>query len=235
MVALELLLVAAFTVATRLPFLLVPSSDRATQLWMIKVYARNGRIAPLRFDDSLRSGRLGYPPLPLSILARLPERTWAPAAASLNLSCDVLHAGLVYASICTVGAPNAWLFAALYTSLPLLHPVNARLVGFGARTLAPLLCTLYTLTLVALASAPWLAFPAAVALGVLTILSSQFGLQYLLVVSVGVAVWTATPGPLLALAVAFGAGWLMPGVDIPVSCARSLVTLAGIWRHGICT
>jgi hypothetical protein len=231
----EICLIIAVTLATRVPFVLAPSSDRATQLWMTEVFARNRRIAPLRFDDSLRDGVLAYPPLPLFLFAFLPLRLRPAVAIGVSLGADVLHALIVYSTLALASSPTDRLptvdlplgLALLFTTLPILHPVNARLAGLGSRTIGPLLFTLYGLCLhAAMATGSILACLGCVVFGVAIILASQFALQVMLGTSVLLSVITWSPWPALVLLAVLCVGVLLPGLNI----LGQLRAKIGHWR-----
>lgn len=221
MVLLEIILLGLLTISTRVAFLIAPSSDKATQLWIINLFARNRRIHPLTVHDGLKQGRLAYPPLPHALLAFLPPKLRLPAAMGLNLGCDVLHVSLIYGVLHSVLPTRgqeifsySFLFAALFATLPILHPVNARLVAIGARTLAPLLVTSYFLSLVAADSISSSFYLLAIILGAGVVLTSQFGLQVVFAFSVILSISCFSVIPILVLSASIISLIFVPGVDI---------------------
>ncbi|GIX11204.1 hypothetical protein FK498_05785 [Elioraea sp. Yellowstone] len=216
-------LLVAVTLATRIPFLLMPSSDKATQLWIIETFAANRRIAPLRFQNSLRQGMLAYPPLPHFFLAFLPRHLRLAAGAAVNLLADVIHVLIVYvvlrlllAGHDTPGDVSPTLaFALLFATLPILHPVNARLAGIGARTIGPLLFTLYAMALFQAqhASSP-LFHVVCIVTGIAIVLASQFALQVLVGISLFLSAWMSSVVPGVIVALSIGIGALIPGLNI---------------------
>lgn len=219
----EIVVLVAATLATRIPFLLAPSSDKATQLWVIETFAVNRRIAPLHFPDSLRQGMLAYPPLPHLLFAFLPRRLRPVVGTATNLTADVVHALTVYVVLTTAidgqgqitPVSPAMAFTLLFATLPILHPINARLAGIGARTIGPLLFTLYALSLYAALNGASLAFHGAcVVIAVLIILSSQFALQATLATSLLLSLFLLSFLPVLLIAAAMGAGLLIPNLNI---------------------
>ncbi len=216
-------LLVAVTLATRIPFLLTPSSDKATQLWVIETFAANRRIAPLRFPNSLRQGMLAYPPLPHFFLAFLPRHLRLAAGAAVNLIADMIHALVVYVVLRLLlvdhdilgDVPPALAFALLFATLPILHPVNARLAGIGARTIGPLLFTLYAMALFRAqhASLP-LFHVVCIVTGIAIILASQFALQVLVGISLFLSAWLSSVVPVGIVALSIGIGALVPGLNI---------------------
>ena len=221
MTFLEASVLFVVTIATRLPFLLASSSDKATQIWIIDAFARARRIAGLHFPDSLRQGRIAYPPLPHFLISFLPGRLWSIAAAVFNIGCDVVHVLIVYAVMLVLtgsgGTALSASFAAalLFATLPILHPINARLAGAGSRTLGPLLATGYFLCIMAFlgygsVAAAVLALP----LAVLVVLSSQFALQVLVAFSIIGGLFWLSIWPVLILAAAIALAAMLPFLDV---------------------
>jgi hypothetical protein len=220
---LEASVLVMVAVGTRIPFLLAPSSDKATQLWIMEAFAKNRRIAPLLFPDSLRQGMLGYPPLPHFFLSFAPRHMRSLLGAALNIAADVVHVLVIYAALLALlpkpapgGGPSmAAAFALLFATLPILHPNNARLSAVGSRTIGPLLFTLYALAVhgAHASGAGWLLL-LCLPIGILIILTSQFALQALVGLSVSLSIWLLSALPALALVATMVIGAMVPGLNI---------------------
>jgi hypothetical protein len=206
------------TFATRLLWASELGSDFYTQFFFQRAY-RVSRSASIRNlpNSVIQNGTTFYPPLPGILYALLPERRVVAFGISLNYLCDFLVAITIYFVLVSMGLQSidAGLAAALWLCLPILHPVNARLIGLGARTIGGLLVFWFFLTIAGNpAISPLASFAGAVILALLTLTSSQFGFQALLVMSPFASLALGSPAPAMAVAGAVLVSFAIPGLGM---------------------
>lgn len=213
MTLLYMLLLAGLALATRVPFLLARSSDRDTHLWFAHAFDRLRRGDPT-LPGSIIDGYIGYQPQPAALLARVPAERRPTYATALNLGADVLHVVVVFLLVRHAAFPfpggehASFAFACLFATLPVYHPVNARLVSLGGRTLGPLLVTSFVLAAAAmqaggLATAGGLLLGAGTTAGILV--TSQFAVQAMVLVvpAVSASLWSPLPAAAALIGLAF--------------------------------
>lgn len=224
----ELLLILLFGVATRSLFLNLPTSDYAAHLWFVKRYQRGQPFNSLEVENGLFQGRTGNSLFPYWLYARLPERWSVPVGIACNQLYDVVTAYVLY------GCLWAWLPASqvqglpfsvpcfgalLYVTTPLLHPMSARLISIGSRTLGTLLSSVYFICLGAFLHGSMGLYPGLVVLFTLAaciVFSSKFALQTLVFVSLALALVLWDYRPALLAGAFLGVLALVPGLNIRV-------------------
>jgi hypothetical protein len=212
---------------TRVLFLSLPTCDYYAHLWNISLYERGMGFGRMEVAHGLFSGTVGNPPIPFALYSKLPRAWRIPIGVGVNFLFDSIAALLVFfflrAGLSVPGSEEqlpfsaACLGALLYTTTPLLHPLSARLLGLGSRTLGNLIVTAYFIIL-----GYWLRgdgqgillLTILFLLAALIILSSKFALQVLVFLSLTLSLvsWDPRPcyiagGSLLVMA-------LVPGFDV---------------------
>jgi len=222
----ELSLLLGLAAATRIIFILVESSDFDVHLWFIHFYKKNFRLDNKQVKTALNKGYVGYPPLPHILISRLPKKYWIAAGILGNIGFDLLSVMVIYFSsnwflggnefaqvkpLMSVGG----ICALIFLTSPTLHPLTARLMAMGGRTLSNLLILCYFIAFAFLfISKLYILIPICIILGILVILSSQFGLQVLTFFSVGLSIYYFDVLPLLVLAACFVTGIITPKLGI---------------------
>lgn len=235
----EVVGISLLGLVTRLIFLLHAGSDLDAHLWLTKLRRDLGGLKGIgrhHVKNSLVPGIRGYPPLPHAIIARINPEHWVLVGRITNLAFDLASILLVYL-MAHLLFQHVWQIASgqfisaagavtlLYATSPKLHPITARLQAIGGRTLGNLLVLLYfTFFGVGyLLEAPYLYLPCLL-FGTLTLLSSQFGMQVLVVNSIVLSCFYRDFVPLLPLLGTFGLCLLIPQLG-----GRQL--LARKWAH----
>lgn len=225
----------------RLLFMGTESSDNDGHLWIIAARSRR-RWGPLLFENGVLEGEYGYRSLGHALVSLFPERFWLPAARLLGVLYDMVSlvalyglAAHLYRETPTVGlaglsAPVA--AVALAGTCPILLPLTARLRSFGARTLGGALNLLYFIAygVVVLEGVPAL-YPLCVLLGVAIVLTSQFGMQNWLFLSLGLAVWYGSPVPLGLVALSLLVGLMVPSSGVRAVLRHTANHYMWYWAH----
>lgn len=235
----EIVGICCLGLVTRSIFLLHAGSDLDAHLWLTKLRRNLGGLKGIgkhSVKDSLVPGIRGYPPLPHAIIAQINPKHWVLVGRLTNLGFDLVSILLVYflshllfehvwqiASGQFISAAGAVTF--LYATSPKLHPVTARLQAIGGRTLGNLLILLYFtfFGLSYLYGIPYF-YSVCLLLGALTVLSSQFGMQVLVVNSIVLSCFYRDVVPLLPLLGTFGLCILIPQLGVRQLLARK-------WAH----
>ena len=239
MLYIEVVGICFLGLVTRLIFLLHAGSDLDAHLWLTKLRRDLGGLKGIgrhHVEDSLVPGIRGYPPLPHAVIAQINPKHWVLVGRITNLAFDLASILLVYflshllfervwqtSSERFISAAGA--VTLLYATSPKLHPVTARLQAIGGRTLGNLLVLLYFtfFGIGYLFGIPYFYVPCLL-LGTLTVLSSQFGMQVLVVNSIVLSCFYRDFVPLLPLLGTFGLCILIPQLG-----GRQL--LARKWAH----
>jgi len=216
-------------------FFLTGSSDEFVSLWHIKRNSGKGWPS-LEVKDSVIEGYIGYPILQHYIIGRLPEIYWPYVGKILNIMYDILVGIAVYFVTQhlvstlkineTIGGLYLPILAVLiYLTGPTLMPITARMRAISARSMGLLLTTMYFLLLgEILLHHSYILIPAVAILGFLIVLSSQFGLQAILFLSVILSFMTLSVLPVLIVLLIIG---ILP--FLPFSNAGNI--LRHIWSH----
>lgn len=202
----------------------VPDSDRWGALWYVRQQEDHNWIN-LTPRDSVQEGIRGYPVFPHFLISRFPRESHGRVAQVFNVLWDLLVAALVMVGYLilegprdaspqkTLGLPHAVWAALLFLTMPILTPMNARVSGVGGRTLGLFLVTCYTGALGAgiITQNPLWYIPAAI-LGLFVVISSMFGLQAMVAMTLTLAAWTPSIGPLGVLLAVFAVSFLFPSI-----------------------
>jgi hypothetical protein len=180
------------TFITRLPWITHLGSDFYTQYWWQQQFRLSKKwIKPIYVDSIITEASTFYPPFPASFFARLPEKWVVPIGLLANFAFDAICAVCLYAlmQFQDFDPLTSFLSAILWVCLPILHPVNARLIGLGGRTLGPLLFSLWMIGAYSAVNGHWIIGAGVMLLTTLLIaLSSQMALQCLLLHSLIISV-----------------------------------------------
>ena len=220
-----LLLIIILGFFLRLLFILSESSDDDTHLWYVNRYTKM-KFGSHRVDNTLIEGSKGYPTLPHYIISRFPKKHWVLAGKLLNIIYDCLSLVLIY-FLSYILFQKIWEFETddvvspeiattlLSATSPILFPVTARLRAMGGRVVGNLLNLLYFVSFgyAFLFSQPLFYLPCFV-VGLLIILSSQFGLQNWLFTSAVLSIFYLHPIPLIFAIATVIIGAITPGLGI---------------------
>ena len=239
MLYIEVVGICFLGLVTRLIFLLHAGSDLDAHLWLTKLRRDLGGLKGIgkhHVKDSLVPGIRGYPPLPHAIIAQINPKHWVLVGRLTNLAFDLASillvcflSHLLFERVWQISS-GQFLSAAgavtlLYATSPKLHPVTARLQAIGGRTLGNLLTLLYFTCFGVgyLFGIPYFYLPCLV-LGTLTILSSQFGMQVLVINSIVLSCFYRDFVPLLPLLGTLGLCMLVPQLGVRQLLGRK-------WAH----
>jgi hypothetical protein len=230
-----IVLIIAITCLTRIPFLNISNSDRFTQMWVIQnAYYYSGKKGEK--NNSLIKGHLFYPLFPALLIRSFPEKYWILLGTCLNILGDIFTAILIFFLLIPNERDLYWssfLISILWTTLPILHPVNARLVGIGARGIAPFFYFVYFLSIGKVIDETSLFYliPTIVA-AVCVIISSQFGLQALIFTSMGLAFFFKTFIPILVIITILLISLFIPAFNLKNQLLGKLFHYQWYWLHG---
>lgn len=184
--------------------------------------------------NSVVSGYYGYPAFVYWCVSLFPEKYWIPVLNFINYFSDVLVGlGLYFFCKSWFLSTSSFFDLPLMLSLafllsPLLHPLNARLLAPNSRGIGLMLVTAYCWSLFELLQGSffliWLCI--GTCLCIFVVLTSQFAMQFILAVSVGLAfiygnITVATPAILT-----FFIGMLIPSLKIN----QTLIAKMNHWR-----
>jgi hypothetical protein len=201
---------------------------------MIKRRKCFGNLMQHDVADSVIKGYRGYPPLPHYLVSLFPEKAWLVAGKFLNVTYDIIAINIVYffSSILftgvwkinlegTLDAPTA--VTLLYATSPILHPPTPRLLGIGGRTMGNVFCLLYVAILgYAFLSHEYLFYLICIPIGWTIVLSSQFGMQFILFCSFFLSILYLNPVPLGLAIVMLFSGMAIPKLGIKKLLQRKL-------------
>ncbi|MFC1936378.1 hypothetical protein ACFLYP_01790 [Chloroflexota bacterium] len=230
----DLLIILLIGLTTRLIFIISVSTDQDFHLWAIKERKKFGNLKQNDVQNSVIPGYRGYPPIPHFIVSQFPEKYWIIAGKFINISYDLISIVIVYYMTTYIFniqlksniqnldmIPNY--VTLLYATSPILHPVSARLKAIGGRTISNLLNLGYFLGLgYALLQGNILFLFLCVPIGWAIILSSYFGMQYMLLTSILLSIFYFDPIPFLLVTVVFASGLFLPGMDIKKHLHRKI-------------
>ena len=161
-------------------------------------------------SDSLLTGFQGSPQLQYFIVSRFKEKYWALVGNTLNVLYDIISVFLVYfcghliwdGLFATEEFSLEFFAALIYSTTPILLPINARMVGIKARTLGGLLTNIYfiMLGLVLLFDISALYLLTSL-LFIIAVLGSAFAIQNIIFATVFLSIYFHTPTPSLVLIV----------------------------------
>lgn len=214
----DILLLFAFNFVLRIAFSIVKSNDEYIHIWIIDRMADKGYT--YHVNNSLTGDFYGYPSLPHYIISKFPRKLWILVGSSLNAIYDCLGVVVVYLfsiyalthgmiGLNTGNIDIPFYTALIYGTTPVLFPVTARLKTFGGRTFGALFSILYFLSLFPAMYQPigWFVLIAAF-FAFITIVSSLFTTQSIIIVSVFMSACYLSPIPLIAVAGGFVLGYV---------------------------
>jgi glycosyltransferase involved in cell wall biosynthesis len=223
MLMLHALVLGLVTTAARLAFLVGATTASSDNVGSIRVTeAQRGRSwLGFNVSHSVQAGTYAYPPLIYWLVSRLPRAWWTRARYWANYLADAASTLLVWVALRTLTPAlpaEVHLLAALAFGLnPLFLPTveHARITSPNARSLGLLLNTVWIGVLVACLSGhdPRWAL-ALIPLAWVIILTSQFGMQTMVGLTVLTAAAAGNPWPVLALITAGVSGWYVPRLGI---------------------
>ena len=210
--------ILAVTLVTRLLWADQLGSDFYTQFALQKAYRENSSASLKNLPNSvIENAETFYPPFPALVYSWISEKYIVPFAVLINYLADYVTALLIFVTLryTRISVWDAALASVLWTVQPILHPINARLTGIGARCLGPMLVFVFFVgTKLQLidrsAVGPFVAIGAAC----LTTISSQFGFQALIVIATGMAISLGTIAPLVTCAAGISLSLILPGLKI---------------------
>ncbi len=208
-VTVDIILLVLFNFLIRMIYFSTKSTDEYGALWIIKQSAKSG--FNYQVENSIPNGYFGYPRFPHWVVSHFPEKYWNIAGRVLNILYDCIAIVIIYFVILSclkygwVQVPKPYgnlpfYIALLYGTTPILFPVTARLKSFAGRTIGGLFSLVYFLGLGAAFVGGYPVFyMLAIAGGVMTIVSSQFGMQNITFVSIFLSLfyWSWVPSTVL--------------------------------------
>lgn len=229
----ELLLLLIFSFIIRILFILTKTSDTDFHIWNIKLRNTLKRIRAHHSNDSLINGYRGYPPLPHEVLRLFPEKYQVAVGRFINSIYDLISIVITfyaaqYLFINYWGFPQiaslspAFMAALIFSTTPKLFPVNSRLNSIGGRPMGLTLNIIYFLLLFLVLQKYYLAIPFVILTGLAIILSSQFGMQNMVGVSVLITFLMLRAEPLVMLILIFGIGVIVPHFGIKALLVRKI-------------
>jgi len=222
----ELLFILFIGFVFRILFLLSETSDEYSHIWLIKRRKRFGNLWQGNVEDSVVKGYRGYPILPHYIVSLFPEKYWLVTGKLLNIAYDLIAIIIVY-YLSTFLFTNVWQLSLdgmitapvavtmLYATSPILHPVTARLKAIGGRTLGNVFCLGYMVLLgYAFLTDRHLIYLICIPFGWAIMLSSQFGMQYIIFSSFLLSIFYLNPLPIILICLTVLSGILMPKLGL---------------------
>ena len=229
----ELILLLIFSFIIRILFILTKTSDTDFHIWNIKLRNTLKRLRDHHSHDSLVKGYRGYPPLPHEIIRLFPQKYQVAIGRFINSIYDLLSIVITYFAAQYLfvnywGLPQAtspstaFMVALIFSTTPKLFPVNSRLNSIGGRPIGLTLNILYFLLLFLVLQGYYLAVPFLILTGISIILSSQFGMQNLIGVSVLATLLMFRAEPLVMLILVFGVGFTIPHFGFKALLVRKI-------------
>jgi len=206
--------------------MLFSSSDEYIHYWLINRIRKNKSINQKKIHDSLIEGYLAYPPLLSFIVSLFPKKYWFAYGKLLNIIFDCLSIVFVYycstfifeylIKVNSAIISPAFSVALLFSTSPIFFPVSyyARLGRInGGRTISVLFSLLYFTAFgcAFILDIQWCYF-ICIPIGILIILSSQFGMQYMIFTSILLAIFYLHLYPIIILLCIFLIVILIPKI-----------------------
>ncbi|MEE4354213.1 MAG: hypothetical protein V2J25_15235 [Desulfatiglans sp.] len=173
-----------------------------------------GKKLDYKVDNSIFPGTRAKPKLVSFIVSRFPSKYWGFVGYAINIGSDIVLIVLVY--ILSDGLfhkhlpineayyifPPAFWVSLLFSTMPILFPITARLVSIKERTFGCLLCFIYFVLFgLGFIGGDYYFFFFNIIVANLIILSSTFALQYLVFTSVFLSLLYFNFIPVLILAI----------------------------------
>ena len=208
----ELVIILLVSLIFRILFWINNNTDDYVHYWNILQRQKLKSLTTSRVTNSVIDGNRGYPILHHYFLSLFDRKYWVFAGRLINLVYDLVVIFSFYFLVKFIFEDNLiyefsyqfWATILLSTS-PILFPVTARLQAMGARVLGFLIGYVYCLLLgyyFIFDTSIFLLLPM-VFLGVLLIMTSQFGFQFFIFYSIIISFLEQDIVPFLALIVVF--------------------------------
>lgn len=193
-------------------------SDFYTQFFLQRAYRNTQSLSLSNLPNSvIKEVGTFYPIIPAILYAKITEKYVIPFGICLNYTCDFVLGIIIYFYVIHLGYTlyTSGLFAALWLTLPILHPINARLIGLGARTIGTLLVFIFFLGLIlCFVHGVYFGLFLSVISAVLVFLSSQFGTQALLLLTIGLSIGLLSPLPIIIFMGSLGICFTIPSFEM---------------------
>lgn len=187
------------------------SSDELFTWWAIQ-NQRKGKFINYEAKDSIIKGVIASPSLQYYIVSKFLKKHWGIAGNLLNVIYDCITIALVYIiTLFLLGnyengfsfPPHLWAVL-IFSTTPILLPINARLSGIKARTLGGLLSFIYFISLgTGLALKLKSAYILTCLSGIVIIVSSSFAMQNIVFISIFTSILYLNAEPLLLIVMSF--------------------------------
>lgn len=201
----EILIVTFLSFTLRFIFITSPSSDKDLNLWMIRKYGKN-RFADHRVYDSIIPGSLCYAWFNHWLYSLFTNKHDIKAALIINIIYDIILVAIAYyitnqlivdkSAFLLNLSPGFWV-SLIFSTSPILFPITARLKGIGARTFGNLVVGIYFIALYFSLNHNFLYFPILLAMLFLSIVSSQFATQAIILFTLLISIYYLDPFPIL--------------------------------------
>jgi hypothetical protein len=221
-----LLLLFALSFLLRFIFVFSEGTDTMMHLWQIKKQKLNKNFSHEPFNSIIK-GKQATPSLAHYIISIFPEKFYKPAGLLLNIGYDLVTVLIIFlfcrfylmdqlpSSDSAFFIPFEYAVAFVFSTSPILFPVDARLRSLGARTFGLVLTTLF-FVLVGWAQVESIYYPyiLSVILVVLITMSSQFAMQVMVLFSLFYSLISFEFLPLITVIAGFGLGYILPFTGI---------------------
>ena len=212
MIFLEIFILIAFSIFSRIIFIIGNSSDDFWHINRIVSYKKNRYINFSTIVHNMNpKGEFVYPSLPHFIVSKFLKNDEEPSvkARLFNIAYDIINILLVflfsyycYANYLNIDNADIYAFVTslLFSSHPLLFPVSARLKATGGRTLGLMLFNFYiVLFYMANYESMFFIYPLLVLVFILIILSSEFTYQMIVGLSVMLSIFLVSLKPIFIM------------------------------------
>ena len=191
----DIVILIGISLALRSMFLIMPrSSDDSVHLWRASQIKKNKSfLKDYKVNNSIIEGYHATPPLASTAISFFPRKHWRLVGKLLNISYDCITVFLVYLFSYLLflrhfsfDGPGrlAFYVALVFSTTPVFFPLDARMTAIGGRTLGLLFNLLYFIFLgQAFIFNDLVFYLAAFLAGILIIITSQFALQNMILVS----------------------------------------------------
>ena len=222
---LKLSTILLFCFLLRLIFIITPTTDVYAHLWHIKKHRLYG-FGKHNVFKSIFEGIKGYPSLPHYFLSHFSEKNEIRTGYLLNILYDCMSVFFIYVIskilFAKILIPSTsfyiephFIATILYGTCPILLPYTSRLKSFGGRTFGNLINLIYFASLgLYLISNNYFFLTGSICSGVLILLSSQFGMQVMVLFSIFIAIFYLNVFPVLTVGLVFCIGTIFPGLGV---------------------
>lgn len=218
----ELILVLVFSLLIRLIFLVSKSDDDYVHLWNIYQRYKLKNLTNQDITNSVIDGKRGYPILHHYFVSLFPKKAWVVVAKTLNITYELVLIVFLYYVTNNVfqdktlsGFTYGFWAILLFSTMPVLFPVTARLKAMGGRVVGSLPVFFYLLLLFYFTETNnYLIFIPMFIFGVLIILLSQFAFQFFFLFNIVFSIFTLNFFPLYILIFILILAFLFPKLGI---------------------